>query len=200
MSLLANTHVLRPSKNMKQNSKKTARQGSPTRDAGKSKRTWMSGKKRMKKLYESSGSWSLTNCKARSTMAKRRKAPEISDVHRSSQISVQGCIRFDRQILPAHCNLTGFKSIGLQRQPDLTGSGSGLNIVKRDSTGFKYYPVRLDRLSAFVTYKRYKSRLKLRFVRYDVTGMLIMTGFMINCPLYMINCPLHNFGSPRSLN
>ena len=117
----------------------------------------------------------------------------ISNVRRSSQIPVQWCIRFDRQILLAHCNSTGFRSIGLQRQFDPTGSGSGLNIVKPNSTGFKYYPVRLDRLWAFVTYEHYKSWLKLRFVRYDVTGMLIMIGFLINCLL-------HNFGSPRSSN
>jgi len=33
----------------------------------------------------------------------------ISNVRRSSRIPVQGCIRFDRQIVPAHCNLTDFQ-------------------------------------------------------------------------------------------
>jgi len=37
-----------------------------------------------------------------------------------------------------------FTSIGLQRQPDPTGLGSGLSIVKPDSTGFKYYQTRLE--------------------------------------------------------
>jgi len=37
-----------------------------------------------------------------------------------------------------------FRSIGLQHQPDPTRSGSGLSIVKLDSTGFKYYQTRLE--------------------------------------------------------
>ena len=59
-----------------------------------------------------------------------------SDVRRSSRIPVQWFIRFDWQILPAYCNSTGFRSIGLQRQLDPTGSGSDLNIIQSDLTDF----------------------------------------------------------------
>ena len=51
-----------------------------------------------------------------------------SDVCRLSQIAVQECIQFDWQSLLACCNPT-----------DPTGLESDLNIIKPNSTGFKYY-------------------------------------------------------------
>ena len=51
----------------------------------------------------------------------------ISDVCRSSQIPVQRCIRFDRQILPAHCNPTDFQ---IGQVITSVWSDRGLNIIK----------------------------------------------------------------------
>jgi len=124
----------------------------------------------------------------------------ISDVRRSSRILVQRCIRFDQQIVPAHCNPTDF-------QIDRVTMSAGSD---RFWIGLNYCQTRLDRVyilsnptrlgwniikpnSTLVTYERYKTRLKWWFVRYDVTRILIMTKFVITYPL-------HNFGSPRWSN
>jgi len=60
----------------------------------------------------------------------------ISDVRRSSRIPVQGCIRFDRKILPARCNPTDFH---IDRVTTSARSD-------RFRIGFKYRQTRLDRV------------------------------------------------------
>jgi len=49
-----------------------------------------------------------------------------------------------------------FRSVGLRHRPDLTGSGSGLNIIKPGSTDLSY----------------------------NITEILIAMQFVINCPLH----------------
>jgi len=88
-----------------------------------------------------------------------------------------------------------FRSIRLLPSSDPTGLGSGLNIVKPDSTGFKYYQARLDRFDCRFDIVTDKSVFLIWICNDNVTGILIATRFVINCPLHMINCPSHNFGS-----
>ena len=74
----------------------------------------------------------------------------ISNVRRSSQIPVLGCIRFDWWIVPVNCNPTDFRSIGLQRGCCSTDFHIGRFTMSvrsdRFEIGFKYYHARLDRV------------------------------------------------------
>ena len=84
-----------------------------------------------------------------------------------------------------------FRSVHLQCQPDPTGSGSDLNIVKPDSTNSgsdsninsvtqptwwstRYCNVQMLQIAVNITI----------YTLLDVTEILIMMGFLINCPLH----------------
>ena len=84
-----------------------------------------------------------------------------------------------------------FRSVRLQCQPDPTGSGSDLNIVKPDSTNSgsdsninsvtqptwwstRYCNVQMLQIAVNI----------MIYTLLDVTGMLIMMGFLINCRLH----------------
>ena len=79
----------------------------------------------------------------------------VSNVHRSSWISVWRLIRFDRNIVPVYCNPTGFRSIELQCscyptdfQIDRVTTSVQSNRLR---IGFKYYQTDLTDLTSDLT-------------------------------------------------
>ena len=72
-----------------------------------------------------------------------------------------------------------FRSVGLQCRPNPTGSGSDLNIIKSDSTGLsstRHCNIQMLQIAVNITI----------YTLSDVTGILIATRFVINCPLHRI--------------
>ena len=117
---------------------------------------------------------------SRSVMSASRVRSQFGDVSDSTGRSYRRAVT--RPI---------FRLVRLQCQPDPTGSGSDLHIVKPDSTdsgsdsninsvtrptwrSIRYCNVQMLQIAVNITI----------YTALDVTKILIMMGFLINCPLH----------------
>ena len=118
-------------------------------------------------------------------MSTDRVGSRFGDVSDSTNISCRSVVIqsiSDRLGYSALVTRPIFRSVRSQRRPDATGLGSDLNIIKSDSTGLsstRHCNVQTLQIAVNI----------MIYTVSNVTGILIATRFVINCPLHRIMWP-----------